>query len=425
MRLKSGLPTRIAVIYGLFSLAWIAGSDRLLALFTRDPELLTHLQTAKGFAFVLASAVLIFALVRIMIGRLEESERRYRLLFEVNPRPMWLCDATTRQILDVNQAALRHYGYGRPEFLAMNLDELEAADRRRNPRHPNIRRHRRQDGSVIDVEMTWEPFLLAGRNVVIEVAEDVTERLRTQADLSETLNRLQRTNAELRDVSRAAAHDLQEPLRMVVSYVQLLDRRFKGHLGPEADGFIAFAVEGAMRMKRLVDDIQDYTQTVVYEHNRVDMNRVWAEAKAELAGAIGTAGARIEDGALPEVQGDHQQLVLLFWHLLDNALKFRHPERIPLIAISAERQTSLKVKISIRDNGLGMPSESLERIFALFHRLHAREKYFGTGIGLSLCRKIVDQHEGRIWAESQEGEGSTFHVILPSADEGPSASATH
>ncbi len=212
---------------------------------------------------------------------------------------------------------------------------------------------------------------------------------------------------------------------MVVSYVQLLDRRFKGQMGPEADGFIAFAIEGAMRMKRLVDDIQDYTQTVVYEHARVDMNRALAEAKVDLAGAIAEAGARIDADSLPAVLGDHQQLVLLLWHLLDNALKFRHADRPPEIMVSAVRLSDRNVRISIKDNGLGIPSDSLERIFALFHRLHARDKYFGTGIGLSLCRKIVDQHGGRIWAESQESEGSVFHFTLPSA-EGPNQTfATH
>jgi light-regulated signal transduction histidine kinase (bacteriophytochrome) len=224
---------------------------------------------------------------------------------------------------------------------------------------------------------------------------------------------LARSNAELEQFAYVATHDLQEPLRAVASCVQLLQKRYDGHLDERADEFITHAVDGTKRMQTLINDLLAYsrisTHAQVFASTNCDM--VLREALANLMVAIAESGAVVTHDPLPTVSGDATQLTQLFQNLVGNALKFRG-ERPSRIHIGAARENG-DWRFSVVDNGIGMEPQYFERVFLVFQRLHTRKQYQGTGIGLAICKKVVERHGGRIWAESQLGEGATFCFTVP------------
>jgi light-regulated signal transduction histidine kinase (bacteriophytochrome) len=251
------------------------------------------------------------------------------------------------------------------------------------------------------------------------VARDITERKRAEQKLKQTMAELARSNRELEQFAYVASHDLQEPLRMVASYVQLLARRYQGRLDADADEFIAYAVDGATRMQALINDLLAYSRvgTRGRPFEPTDCEAILDQALANLQVAIEESGAVVTHDPLPTVMADGTQLVQLFQNLIGNAVKFRG-EQPPRIHISAQKtsevsKTSEVWAFSVRDNGIGIDPEYHERIFMIFQRLHSREEYEGTGIGLAVCRKILERHGGRIWVESQPGKGSTFYFTIP------------
>jgi PAS domain S-box-containing protein len=246
-----------------------------------------------------------------------------------------------------------------------------------------------------------------------KVTRDLTERKRAEAVLANRTRELERSNQDLAQFAYAASHDLQEPLRMVTNYLQLLERRYRGKLDQDADEFIQFAVDGGRRMQGLIQDVLTYAQLGRRgrEFGPTDVNRVVQVALQNLQVATREVQAVITVDPLPTMQADERQLVLLFQNLIANALKFRSAET-PTVRISAARNGAGWM-FSIRDNGIGIEPQYAERIFGLFKRLHTRERYPGTGIGLAVCKKIVEQHGGRIWVESELGKGATFLFTLP------------
>jgi PAS domain S-box-containing protein len=252
-----------------------------------------------------------------------------------------------------------------------------------------------------------------GRRMVISMAMDVTERKQAKEALAEHGRELARSNAELEQFAYVASHDLQEPLRMVASYVQLLQRRYKGRLDADADEFIRFAVDGATRMQRLINDLLAYSQvgTTGKRFAPTACDDVLDEVLANMATTIGEVGATVVREKLPTVPADRTQLVQLFQNLIGNAVKFRSDEP-PTVHVSACKRGTDWV-FAVRDNGVGIDERHRERIFAIFQRLHGRAEYPGMGIGLALCRKIVERHKGRIWVESHVGKGSVFCFTIP------------
>lgn len=241
----------------------------------------------------------------------------------------------------------------------------------------------------------------------------------TQAQLleQEVLQRqeLARSNNELQQFAYIASHDLQEPLRMITSYLQLLERRYRGQLDADADDFIQYAVDGALRMRTLINDLLTYSRigTRGQSFELTDSSAALKRAIANLEVAIAESNAIITYADLPQVQADPTQLVQLFQNLVSNALKFRS-ESSCLVEVTAKQQENAWL-FSVKDNGIGIDPQYTEQIFIIFQRLNNRTDYPGTGIGLAVCKKIVERHGGSIWVESAFGEGATFHFTLPAA----------
>jgi len=227
------------------------------------------------------------------------------------------------------------------------------------------------------------------------------------------ITELEHSNRELEQFAYVASHDLQEPLRMVSSYTELLERRYGDKLDDKAREFIGYAVDGAVRMQRLINDLLEFSRVSTRGKalQPVDVTRVLGTVRANLSVAIQDAGALVTNDALPTVMADETQLVQLLQNLIGNAIKFRGRER-PHVHVGAQA-TATEWVFAVRDNGIGIAPEYFERIFVIFQRLHARDEYPGTGIGLAVCRRILDRHGGRIWVESEPGHGSTFYFALP------------
>ncbi len=236
-------------------------------------------------------------------------------------------------------------------------------------------------------------------------------------DLEHSVKELARSNAELQQFAYVASHDLQEPLRMVSSYTQLLAKRYRGRLDADADDFIAFAVDGAARMQKLIQDLLAYSRvgTRNLERQAVSMDSVLEYATDMLQLVIKDTDAAVTHESLPSIKVDERQMTQLFQNLISNAIKFRGQEP-PRIHVSATRLDG-EWLFSVHDNGIGIEPQYADRIFVIFQRLHNRDDYPGTGIGLAICKKIVERHGGRIWMESEPGKGSTFFFTVPDGKE--------
>lgn len=258
---------------------------------------------------------------------------------------------------------------------------------------------------------------IGGENLLIGTGLDITDLRLAQARLNQALEELQRSNRELEQFAYVASHDLQEPLRMVSSYTQLLERRYADRLDQDARDFIHYAVDGANRMQQLIQDLLSFSRVTTkgQPQTRIQAGDALTEALANLQAAIAETGAQVTCDDLPEVVADRSQLVQLFQNLIANAVKFRKSDTPPRIHVSSEHQGT-GWTVSIRDNGIGIDSRYFDRIFTIFQRLHTKQAYPGTGIGLALCKRIVERHGGRIWVDSEPEKGTVFRFTLPLAD---------
>lgn len=271
---------------------------------------------------------------------------------------------------------------------------------------------RARDNLEIQVAERTEELRDANARLLVEL----DERRQAEHRLAQYARELARSNAELEQFASVASHDLQEPLRMVASFTQLLARRYRGKLDQDADEFIGFAVDGATRMQTLINDLLTYSRvgTRGKPFGPTDCEAILKMALDNLAGAIEESGAVITSSHLPTVSADEVQLIQLIQNLIANAIKFCGQES-PQIQVSAERKGHEWV-FAVKDNGIGIAPEHQERIFMIFQRLHHRTEYPGSGIGLAICQKIVERHGGRIWLESQPGKGSTFYFSIPEGE---------
>ncbi len=353
-------------------------------------------------------------------AKLAESLDRFARLSEMTTEGIVIHDK--QKILDVNASFCRMFGYSPRELIGDGFSKLMTESGLKEvsahvvagSEDPYIAEMLRKDGSTFIAEIFWRNVVFDGQPVRVASVRAITERQKADQELREVTEALRRSNADLEQFSYAISHDLQAPLRNVVNYLQLLERRYKEKLDKDAEEFIAFAVNGGKRMARMIHDLLDYSRvhTKGDEFKKVDLNDSFEEARLNLQAAIEESCANIIVANLPTVQGDAGQLMRLFQNLIGNAIKYRRPDVPPEVNVSVEHAGN-EWRIAIADNGIGIDPSQRGRLFAVFQRLHNSDAYEGTGIGLAICKRIVERHNGRIWIESSESGGSVFIFTLP------------
>jgi PAS domain S-box-containing protein len=397
-----------------------------------------HRDTQQPDEWLLQTGVAIGQQIGHFIARvqtereLRQSEARFRSLTGLSSDWYWEQDEEFRLTFMSSRFAERtgidpspYIGRKRWDQPALNLTESDWA------RHKaQLERHEPffdfelervgPDGNSIWLSVTGEPVFEDRRfRGYRGVGTDITERKRAQGVLRAAYDELARSNSELQQFAYVASHDLQEPLRMIGSYTQLLERRYGDKLDSDAREFMDFIVDGATRMKQLIEDLLAYSRvgTRGKELRPVKAQAALERALVNLRAAMDSSGAQITHDTLPDVNGDDTQLTQLFQNLIGNAIKFRKKDE-PLRVHVGVQDAGEHWRFAVTDNGIGIEPQYFERIFMVFQRLHTRDEYPGTGIGLAICKKVVDRHRGRIWVESSYGEGSSFIFTLPKIQKG-------
>ena len=368
------------------------------------------------------------------MGEFETLEGAFGKLLDSAPDAMVVTDQDGRIVL-VNGMVEHLFGYKREELVGEPVETLiperfrggHKGHRQGYYDAPHVRMMgaglelyaRRKDGSEFPVEISLSPIETEQGRLVTSAIRDITDRRAIEKRLEQHARELARSNADLEQFAYVASHDLQEPLRVVASFAQLLARRYEGQLGDDADEFIAYIVDGATRMQDLINDLLAYSRVSSrsQEFESTDLNEVVKRAITNARFSIEEAGGEVTSDPLPTIHADADQLLQLFQNLIANAIKFRREGTSPQVHIGVEDGPEA-VTVSVQDNGIGIDPQYSERIFTLFQRLHGKDKFKGTGIGLAICKKIVERHGGRIWVESQPGEGSKFILTLSKHPEG-------
>ena len=360
-------------------------------------------------------------------ARLRESERRFRQTFEL--AASGICHVIDGRFVRVNRSLCEILGYPEEHLLKKSVKEVSYPEDRdvTDAERARIRRGeiesarfekryvRGDTGAIVWCDIAIALVRDAQGNPLYEVAifDDITERKKGEAALRAAHEELKRSNAELEQFASVASHDLQEPLRMVASYTQLLWRRYDSKFDQDAREFMAFIIDGATRMKQLIEDLLAYSRvgTKGADFQPVSAEAALRRALFNLRAAVEEAGAAVTHDVLPSVPADEAQLAQLFQNLIGNALKFRS-DSVPRIHIAVAEKAG-EWQFEVRDNGIGIEPQYYERIFMVFQRLHNKGEYPGTGIGLAICKKVVERHGGRIWVESRSNQGSSFFFTLP------------
>jgi PAS domain S-box-containing protein len=360
---------------------------------------------------------------------LHESAVRYHTLFNESTDGILIADIGTQTFKYANPALCRMFGYTEDELRTMGLPDLHPketvqsvvaefeslarGDKTLAPDIPCLRKN----GSVFHADVGAVKIIVDGMLCNVGFFRDITERKLAEEALKKVAADLERSNKELEQFAYVASHDLQEPLRMVSSYTQLLEQRYKDKLDQDAQDFIGYAVDGANRMQRLIQDLLEYSRVTTRgkPFASLDSHEVLGEAIKNLQVTIQETVALVTNGDLPIVRGDHTQIVQVFQNLIGNGIKFQRSGIAPRIHITAENDSlNSRFRVfKVSDNGIGIEPRHFERLFEIFQRLHSKKEYPGTGIGLALCKRIVERHGGRIWVESEPGKGSTFLFTLP------------
>jgi len=358
----------------------------------------------------------------------ELAEELFRRAVESSPSGILMVDETGKICLS-NAVAETMFGYKCDELAGQSIEMLVPDRFRRLHREHRAAYHNapiqhglgkgrdlfavRKDGGEFPVEIGLNPVHTSAGTQTMIVAVDITARKQAEREAEEYTRELQRSNAELEQFAYVASHDLQEPLRMVASYTELLAERYRGKLDDKADKYIGYAVDGAHRMQRLIQDLLAYARVSSQARplQPTDSGAVLASVVTQLRQTIEKNNAKIVWQHLPVVHADEMQLGQVFQNLIGNACKF-HSEQPPRIEIRATPAGDMW-QLSVADNGIGIARESSARIFQMFQRLHTREEYEGTGIGLAIAKRIVERHGGQIWFDSVPGAGTTFYFTMP------------
>ncbi|HBG28141.1 MAG: hypothetical protein A2Y10_06625 [Planctomycetes bacterium GWF2_41_51] len=353
---------------------------------------------------------------------LEHTAKKYSAMLERIQSGYWLLDLQGN-LLEVNNAYCKMSGYTSRELLKMKITDLECSENTREV-FDHIKlirqkgsdqfesRHRRKDGSVFDVEI-YSAFLDVDEERIAVLLRDITARKEYESSLKQLADDLKRSNKDLEQFAYIASHDLREPLRAVSGFVGLLSQKYKDKLDRQAMEYIDFASKSVIRMDELLSGLLEYSR--VHTGSRivtiVSAQDALNAAIANLHRSIGESKAVITSDKLPDVRFDEKQLTHIFQNLLHNAIKFKS-ERDLQVHIGCEQQNDGWL-FSVKDNGIGIEKPSYDRIFKIFQRIQPLDKYPGHGIGLSICKKIIERHSGKIWVESVPGVGSTFFFTIP------------
>ncbi len=387
--------------------------------------MLSPLQSAEGI--LVTAAIRNIGVRKAAEQHLAQMEARYRGLLEAAPDAMVVVDHSGAIVL-LNLQTEVQFGYRRDELVGQPVThiiptgfaERLIADALRSEEDARVQQigtgielyGLRKDATVFPIEIMLSPMTSADGMLVTAAIRNITTRKQSEADLIQKVRELNRSNEELEQFAYIASHDLQEPLRMVASYTELLSRRYKGRLDADADEFIAFAVDGANRMQRLIKDLLKYSRVGTKGQTMAETQSEAAlhQALRNLQGAIVESKASVTHDRMPLVLADETQIVQLFQNLIGNAIKYQGPGA-PIIHISCASAGG-RWTFSVKDNGIGIEPQYFERIFGMFQRLHKREEFDGTGIGLAICKKIAERHGGTVSVESTLGSGSEFRFDL-------------
>lgn len=377
------------------------------------------------------------AVIRDITGRKEideqlaTSQAMFKALFEQAPDAIIAVDRRGRMV-QTNRRVQEMFGYTAEELVNQSIELLVPERFRQLHVHqrddymgkPRSRpmggavdlMAKRKDGSEIPVDIMLSPVLVPGGSVVISVVRDITERKVAERELKDRAEQLAHSNKELEQFAYVASHDLQEPLRAVATSCQIMQKRLAGKFDDDTNEYIQFAIDGSKRMQELISDLLTYSRASRgrKQSQLVDLALVLERVLQNLGTQVETTKAVITHTALPAVHGDFGQLVQLFQNLISNAMKF-HGGEAPKVHLSVVELPD-KWIFAVKDNGIGIQPQYLEKIFVIFQRLHRREEYPGTGIGLAICKKIVENHGGKIWVEAVVGSGSTFYFTIPQTE---------
>jgi PAS domain S-box-containing protein len=354
------------------------------------------------------------------------SEIRYRRLFETAQDGILILDADTGQIVEVNPFLITMLGFSRDQFLGKkiweiglfkdivaNKENFEELQRKEYVRYEDMPLET-ADGQRIAVEFLSNVYTVNNKKVIQCNIRNITVRKKLEEDLVVKAAELARSNIELQQFAYIASHDLQEPLRAISGFTELLVKRYHGKIDEKADTYIDFITEGTTRMQQMIQDLLAYSrvQTQIHEFVLIDSNTSLDLALSDLQIATKEHNAIITNDPLPSIYADQEQITKMFQNLIGNAIKFHKPGVAPTVHISAKQDKNNWI-FSVSDNGIGIRQEYADRIFKIFQRLHTRDEYPGTGIGLAICKRIAEQHGGTIWIESVPGSGSTFYFTIP------------
>jgi PAS domain S-box-containing protein len=361
--------------------------------------------------------------------RLRESEERFRMIFDFAPDGIALVDHESARFLKLNAALVKMLGYEEQEYLNKTTMQITHPDDRwitpakikemeesGSSYYELEKRYIRKNGSVIYCFLSVYIIRKDGKpQYRVGIWKDVTQKKENELRLQRYARQLEESNQNLQEFAYAASHDLKEPLRTVVSYVQLLNRYLPSNqITPEISEFMGYIISGAKRMETQISALLDYSRVGKGELmlKKVDLYEALISVCAALRIQLAENQAVIETNELPVIIADRYQIEALFQNLLSNAIKYRKTDESPLIRIEA-KIVGKEFVVSVTDNGMGIESDYLEKIFAVFRRLHRNEQIPGNGVGLAICRRIVQRHGGKIWADSEYGVGTTFYFTLP------------